>query len=206
MANSGGKGDRLGAAILPRESSVPCSRVSLDRLWSLSVLFVDCKLQISVESTSKIFRPLWLLLLASWSFPVAAACTDTNPPSILCPTNLIAYAALGQCAKAVTFVITATNRCDASPAVICDPPSGFNFPVGKTIVTCSARDASSNTASCIFTITVFPAENAPSIEWQRSFGGDSDDYLVRVQQTSDGGFVLGGTSYSSPSGNKTSAA
>jgi len=51
--------------------------------------------------------------------------------------------------------------------------------------------------------TVYP----PAIEWQRSFGGTNDDRLRSLQQTADGGFILGGFSNSDPasgaSGNKT---
>ena len=39
--------------------------------------------------------------------------------------------------------------------------------------------------------------------WDRSFGGIGADRLQDLQQTSDGGFILGGVSLSSPSGNKT---
>ena len=44
----------------------------------------------------------------------------------------------------------------------------------------------------------------PPIEWQQSFGGDSTDVLNDLRQTADGGYILGGTSASRPSGNKTS--
>ena len=40
--------------------------------------------------------------------------------------------------------------------------------------------------------------------WQRSFGGETNDHLFALEQTSDGGYVLGGYSASPPSGNKTS--
>ena len=135
-----------------------------------------------------------------------SACVDTNPPAISCPQNIVAYTSPGQCSKIVTFSVTATNRCDPAPVISCNPTSGSVFSVGKTIVNCSARDASGNTATCAFTVTVFPSEVAPGIQWQQSFGGTLDDYLVSVQQTSDGGYVLGGTSYSDSGGNKTSAA
>jgi hypothetical protein len=42
-------------------------------------------------------------------------------------------------------------------------------------------------------------------QWEQSFGGSLDDYLVSLQQTSDGGYILGGFSNSGASGNKTSA-
>ena len=40
--------------------------------------------------------------------------------------------------------------------------------------------------------------------WGRAFGGTNADQLSVVHQTPDGGFLLAGTSYSGPSGNKTS--
>jgi len=39
--------------------------------------------------------------------------------------------------------------------------------------------------------------------WNRAYGGTGDDLLTTVQQTSDGGYVLGGDSNSGVSGNKT---
>lgn len=41
--------------------------------------------------------------------------------------------------------------------------------------------------------------------WDRSFGGPDGDGVASVQGTSDGGFVLGGDSYSNPGGSKTSS-
>ncbi|QMU28779.1 T9SS type A sorting domain-containing protein [Adhaeribacter radiodurans] len=42
-------------------------------------------------------------------------------------------------------------------------------------------------------------------EWDRTIGGNSDDELTSLEQTSDGGYILGGTSSSSVSGDKTQA-
>jgi hypothetical protein len=44
----------------------------------------------------------------------------------------------------------------------------------------------------------------PAIEWQRSFGGTNADIACCIRQTSDGGFIVGGYSYSGASGNKIS--
>src|SRR6185369_13969456 len=41
-------------------------------------------------------------------------------------------------------------------------------------------------------------------QWEQVFGGSGFDYLNSQQQTSDGGHILGGTSSSGVSGNKTS--
>ena len=42
-----------------------------------------------------------------------------------------------------------------------------------------------------------------SIEWQKTYGGDDVDFLYSVIQTTDGGFILGGSSSSNISGDKT---
>ncbi len=58
--------------------------------------------------------------------------------------------------------------------------------------------------TAIFTNTV-PLESVGVYPlWDRSFGGNSNDVLRCVRQTPDGGFILGGTSQSGTTGNKTS--
>lgn len=44
---------------------------------------------------------------------------------------------------------------------------------------------------------------APAIDWQKTFGGDLTDRLYSINQTSDGGFIIGGSSGSGISGDKT---
>ncbi|WP_439883330.1 hypothetical protein ACSX1A_09175 [Pontibacter sp. MBLB2868] len=40
-------------------------------------------------------------------------------------------------------------------------------------------------------------------EWDRTYGGSDSDELISIQQTSDGGYVLGGSSFSDASGEKS---
>ncbi|UOQ52304.1 T9SS type A sorting domain-containing protein [Hymenobacter cellulosivorans] len=42
-------------------------------------------------------------------------------------------------------------------------------------------------------------------QWDRAYGGDDDDQLTCLQPTRDGGYILGGVTYSQPSGDKTQA-
>ncbi|MEP7318559.1 MAG: T9SS type A sorting domain-containing protein [Panacibacter sp.] len=42
-----------------------------------------------------------------------------------------------------------------------------------------------------------------SIEWDKTIGGNDDDFLSTIRQTSDGGYILGGSSYSGISGEKS---
>ncbi len=51
----------------------------------------------------------------------------------------------------------------------------------------------------VSTSNVFSQE----IDWQKTIGGNSNDFLNSVQQTTDGGYILGGTSDSYISGDKT---
>ncbi len=48
-------------------------------------------------------------------------------------------------------------------------------------------------------------DGSGSIEWQNTIGGNAIDDLVSVIQTNDGGYLLGGNSYSGISGDKTEA-
>lgn len=44
---------------------------------------------------------------------------------------------------------------------------------------------------------------AGNLQWQKTYGGASDDYIESLQQTTDGGYILGGYSTSNISGLKT---
>jgi HYR domain len=48
-----------------------------------------------------------------------------------------------------------------SIAISCNPPSGFEFPIGNTAVECTATDASGNEGEGFFTITVQEAVVGP---------------------------------------------
>ncbi|HRA58293.1 MAG TPA: T9SS type A sorting domain-containing protein [Bacteroidia bacterium] len=50
---------------------------------------------------------------------------------------------------------------------------------------------------------VVKLDSIGNIQWQNTIGGNSDDILNSIQQTSDGGYILGGSSYSDISGDKT---
>jgi len=82
---------------------------------------------------------------------------DTQPPTITCPANIFVAEATtcppAGC-KTVNFAPTVTDNCPGV-TVVCNPPSGSCFPVGTTTVTCTATDASGNTATCSFTVGVF---------------------------------------------------
>jgi hypothetical protein len=79
--------------------------------------------------------------------------TDTVAPTINCPANIVTTTALNQCARAVSFSVTASDQC-SGVTIVSNPPSGTNFPMGTTTVTSTATDSAGNTANCTFTVTV----------------------------------------------------
>ncbi len=75
---------------------------------------------------------------------------------IVCPANITAFA-LTPAGRVVTFAPTVgpVDTCGAPVTYSCTPPSGSNFPVGTTTVTCTASSVNGS-ASCSFTVTVRP--------------------------------------------------
>ena len=78
---------------------------------------------------------------------------DSFPPTLLLPSNITAEAT-GAAGVIVTYSASATDNVDPNPVVICSPSSSSTFPLGTTTVHCTATDASSNSASGSFSVTV----------------------------------------------------
>ncbi|MHC1764655.1 MAG: choice-of-anchor tandem repeat GloVer-containing protein [Verrucomicrobiia bacterium] len=77
---------------------------------------------------------------------------DTVPPQLTAPGNF-SIPCSSELLVPVTFTATATDNCDPSPSLSCSPPSGSGFPVGETLVVCTATDASGNASESSFTVT-----------------------------------------------------
>lgn len=96
---------------------------------------------------------------------------DTQPPAIACPANITQPTAPGQCSAVVTYAnAVATDNCPGVGTPICSPPSGSTFPKGATTVTCGVSDASNNTSTCAFTVTVVDTQ-APVLVCPSSITG-----------------------------------
>ena len=78
---------------------------------------------------------------------------DTTAPLVTVPANKIVEATSANGAT-VSFVSTASDAVDGSPAVTCVAASGSTFALGVTTVTCSSTDAHGNKGTSSFTITV----------------------------------------------------
>ncbi|HKE83035.1 MAG TPA: lamin tail domain-containing protein [Vicinamibacterales bacterium] len=87
--------------------------------------------------------------VARFSFP-----RDTIPP-VFDPAVDVSAAATSFDGATVTFSMpTATDNLDPSVPVSCAPVSGAFFSVGRTTVTCTAKDLAGNSASLAFIVTV----------------------------------------------------
>ena len=78
---------------------------------------------------------------------------DEGVPSLQLPAGITAEATVPTGAV-VVFEATATDAIDAAPDIQCTPASGSSFALGATDVSCTAADASGNTSSGGFTVTV----------------------------------------------------
>ena len=58
------------------------------------------------------------------------------------------------------------------------------------------------TALAVLVLAVFTAVGSAADEWNRTFGGTENDYVYSGQQTSDGGYVMAGSTYSFGNGER----
>ena len=86
---------------------------------------------------------------ATFSLPAAE---DTTPPVIAQPAD-VTVSATTPSGAAVSFSVEATDD-GGAVSVVCAPPSGSVFPIGTSVVQCTATDAAGNTADASFNVTV----------------------------------------------------
>lgn len=108
-------------------------------------------------------------LTASASFTVTVQ--DTTPPVLAgVPAALSAETSDPSGADVTWAGPTATDAVDAAPTVGCLPASGSRFGFGTTTVQCTARDATGNSATASFTVTV-TRRLVVSASWDAPIGG-----------------------------------
>ncbi len=118
---------------------------------------------ITASPASGSFFPVGLTTVTVSTFS-GPSCTftirvnDTQPPTITCPANITTGNTTGQCGAVVNFSPVASDNCPGV-VVTSSPASGSTFPIGTTTVSSTATDASGNTATCSFTVTVTDTEN-----------------------------------------------
>ncbi len=90
----------------------------------------------------------------------AVSVTDTQLPTITCPTNIAVANTPGLCSAVVSYTTpVGTDNC-SSPTTIqtLGLPSGASYPVGATTNIFKVTDGTGNTATCAFAVSVTDTE------------------------------------------------
>jgi hypothetical protein len=116
-----------------------------------------------------------------------AILVDNLAPTITCSTN-ITVTTTGNCPAIVSFIAGATDNCGLTNLVV-TPGTGSSFPVGTNLVNALAQDASGNSNTCSFTVTVL-AGAPPRLIVQRGLDGTN---VVLSWPTAFGCYVLQST-------------
>ncbi|MFN7147886.1 MAG: HYR domain-containing protein [Microthrixaceae bacterium] len=94
---------------------------------------------------------------ATGAFDVSVV--DTTVPTLVLPSEVTA-AASGPTGAVVSWLASASDLVDGEVPVTCDPPTG-QFPLGATLVSCTAIDLSGNSVTGTFEVTVESVDDAP---------------------------------------------
>jgi hypothetical protein len=88
---------------------------------------------------------------------------DTVDPVLIVPGDIAVLTPSGAATASVTYTVAATDlgqnvtvACSSTAGTVTAFPATQSFPIGKTVVTCTANDGRGNTATAAFTVTVAP--------------------------------------------------
>jgi len=84
---------------------------------------------------------------------------DTTSPTVTVPADIEAHATGIDGAQVFYSVELASDLVDGDIVPTCNPQSGAVFPIGSTVVTCSARDSSGNLGTASFNVII--SNNTP---------------------------------------------
>lgn len=120
---------------------------------------------------------------------------DTTPPSITCPANILVTDGP---ATIVDFAATTTDNADPAPIITYDHPPRSAFPMGRTTITCTARDRCGNESQCTFTVIVtqYGCVAASQQAYIKSWNtGAEDSFGQSVAISEDGNTLVVGAPY-----------
>lgn len=122
---------------------------------------------------------------------------DTQPPQITVPEDLTIVGTDPGVPLVVTYMAPIASDNCPGVTTLCDPPAGAEFPIGDSTVTCTATDASGNTATGSFALEYFDAcvqDDASDefIRWRTS-DGLYEFFSCADSVCGAGGFARGGT-------------
>ena len=143
-----------------------------------------------------IFFLSYNIILFQTSFAQRPQATAEQPPSIEAPPFIIAKATSPSWTQ-VNFQVNATSSTSDKIFVYCNPASGSAFPMGSTIVLCSARDpVTSLVGYAMFNVTVKDT-SPPNFKVPHSILKQADDlqgvkitYDANASDSVDGNTVI----------------
>ena len=97
---------------------------------------------------------------SSTSLVATLTVADTTPPVIYLPTDL-SVTTTATAGTNVSYTAFAIDNCDAAASFQCSPASGSFFPIGQTVVNCTAADSVGNRVFSSFVVTVQSATVPP---------------------------------------------
>ncbi len=113
---------------------------------------------------------------------------DITPPVFTCPDDVVVRCT-DPAGSIVDTNVMVKDRCDPEPVVSRSPPLGFRFPPGEHSVTVTATDASGNSSSCAFTVTVIRCTPV-TLKVDQNGGGDYTAIQPAIDAALDGDTVL----------------
>jgi len=151
------------------------SAAGANATWSAPVASdsADDSPRVITSSPSGAVFPLGKTTITATAFDTAgnqSSCTfevtvgDTTAPTLVCPGEITVAAADASGAVVQLPAVSVVDRADPNVQVLTSPPSGATFPVGRTVVTVSASDASGNGSTCSFPVVVEAATVAEEPE------------------------------------------
>jgi lysophospholipase L1-like esterase len=137
----------------------------------------------------------------------AAACgsSPTPPPpppaapTVSCPAS-ISFESPDNVPMPASFTVPTASGGQSPVTVTCSAQSGANFPLGSTLVTCTATDSLQRTATCNFNVAVTPSPRISKTKFL-AFGDsitygrchvspqECDPYTVRLRQLLEGRYT-----------------
>ncbi|HZR23318.1 MAG TPA: HYR domain-containing protein [Vicinamibacterales bacterium] len=128
------------SATVPGEGPVPVTCLPASgSLFPLGTTTVTCSATSSIGLTA--------------TDTIAVTVRDTKAPKLDLPPHQIAEAT-SPAGASVSFTATATDVVDGAVPIACTPASGSTFPLGKTVVSCTATDHAGNAKTGTFNVTV----------------------------------------------------
>jgi hypothetical protein len=134
------------------ESAV-CMDCGEDPNFSFEVMLEAGENEITVSATDGLGNEASVTALTDYIPPPVS-----NPPVISGCDDITVEVDPEETGAVVMFDITATEGCEGSPEVTCEPSSGSFFLIGETTVTCTALDTCGDEDECSFTVTVVERE------------------------------------------------